>query len=272
MNEAAKKETTAEVKHWLETWKLSLQEVVSQVAGKTISLDASEEQLPALADDVWYTVTSAGAITGEMSIRLASASGSILAQMLLGEAQPTAGELTAEHKEALEELLRQVAGHAATALTSPAGEVKLQVAASSAPAWAPGIFVSYRTAGDTPAPFAVELQLSSALLGALSQSPRAAETPQAAPVPGAVTEALPANYERLMDIELEVKLRFGARRMELREVLALNPGSVVELDRTLQSPVDLLLDGRVIALGEVVVVDGKYGLRVTEVLNPGSAA
>jgi flagellar motor switch protein FliN/FliY len=60
--------------------------------------------------------------------------------------------------------------------------------------------------------------------------------------------------------------------MELREVLALSPGSVVELDRNVQAPVDLLLDGRVIALGDVVVVDGKYGLRITEVLSPGSAA
>lgn len=266
MNEAAGKQTTAEVKRWLDTWKSSLQDVLSQVAGKTIALSTSEENLPALADDVWYTVTCAGAATGEMSLRLASASGSILAQVLLGDAQPTAGELTPERKEALDELLRQIAGQAATALTSPAGEVKLQLMASSAPSWPPGVFVSYQTAGETIAPFAVELQMSAALLSTLSPQARTEPAPQP------TQEALPANYERLMDVELEVKLRFGARRMELREVLALSPGSVVELDRTLQAPVDLLLDGRVIALGEVVVVDGKYGLRVTEVLNPGSAA
>jgi flagellar motor switch protein FliN/FliY len=75
-----------------------------------------------------------------------------------------------------------------------------------------------------------------------------------------------------MDVGLEVKLRFGSRRMVLRDVLALSAGVVVELDRNLQAPVDLLLDGRIIALGEVVVVDGKYGLRITEVLDPGSAA
>jgi flagellar motor switch protein FliN len=266
MNQAAGKETTAEVKRWLGTWKTSLQDVLSQVAGKTITLNTADEHLPALADDVWYTVIAAGAAVGEMSLRLPAASGSILAQMLLGEAQPTAGELTAERKEALDELLRQISGQAATALTSASGEVKLQVAASSAPGWAPGVFMSFQPEGDTTAPFAVELQMSAALLSALSPQPRTEPAPQPTP------EALPANYERLMDVELEVKLRFGARRMELHEVLALSPGSVVELDRTLQAPVDLLLDGRVIALGEVVVVDGKYGLRVTEVLDPGSAA
>jgi len=266
MNEAAGKQMTPEVKRWLETWKMSVQDVLSQVAGKKIELAASEEHLPVLADDVWYTVTSAGGAIGEMSLRLPAATGSILAQILLGEAEPKAGELSAERKEALDELLRQIAGQAATALKSASGEVKLQVAGSSAPGWAAEVFWSYQTASDAAVPVALELQLSAALLATLSLQAR----PEATPVP--VPEALPVNYERLMDVDLEVKLRFGARRMELREVLALSPGAVVELDRTLQAPVDLLLDGRVIALGEVVVVDGKYGLRVTEVLDPGSAA
>ena len=64
-----------------------------------------------------------------------------------------------------------------------------------------------------------------------------------------------------------MKLRFGTRRMLLRDVLGLSAGLVVELDNQLNSAVDLLLDGRVIARGDVVVMDGKYGLRVTEVVD-----
>ena len=60
--------------------------------------------------------------------------------------------------------------------------------------------------------------------------------------------------------------------MLLRDVLALSSGLVVELDNELNSPVDLLLDGRVIARGEVVVIDGKYGLRVGEVVDNFTAA
>src|SRR5262250_155250 len=168
MNEAAGTETSAEVKRWLDTWKSSLQDVLSQVAGKTIALATSEEHLPTLPDDVCYTVISVGAAAGEMSLRLPSASGSILAQMLLAEAQPAAGELTPERREALDELLRQIAGQAATALTSPAGQVQLQVASSAASTWAPAVSASYRTASETEAQFAIELQLSSALLNALS--------------------------------------------------------------------------------------------------------
>ena len=53
-------------------------------------------------------------------------------------------------------------------------------------------------------------------------------------------------------------------------MLDLSPGAVVELDRRVQEPVDLLLDGRLVARGEVVVIDGNYGLRVTEVSPHGA--
>ncbi len=65
-----------------------------------------------------------------------------------------------------------------------------------------------------------------------------------------------------------MSLRFGERTMLLRDILELGEGSVVELDRQVEEPVDLLLDGKMIARGEVVVVDGNYGLRVQKMLNP----
>ena len=70
----------------------------------------------------------------------------------------------------------------------------------------------------------------------------------------------------LMDVELDVILRFGGRNILLKEILDLGPGSVVELDRTIQDSADLLLDGRVVARGEVVVVERNFGIRITEVL------
>jgi flagellar motor switch protein FliN/FliY len=71
---------------------------------------------------------------------------------------------------------------------------------------------------------------------------------------------------RVIDVPLTVTLRFGQRNMRLREVLELNTGVLVELDRQVEDPVDLILDERVIARGEVVIVDGNYGLRVTEIV------
>jgi flagellar motor switch protein FliN/FliY len=82
--------------------------------------------------------------------------------------------------------------------------------------------------------------------------------------------ALPpmGNLNLVMDVELNVTLRFGKRQLSLREVLELTTGSVIELDRQVEEPVELLLDGKVIAKGEAVVVDGNYGLRVVEVCQP----
>jgi flagellar motor switch protein FliN/FliY len=76
------------------------------------------------------------------------------------------------------------------------------------------------------------------------------------------------NLNIVMDVELNVSLRFGQRQLPLREVLELTSGSVVELDRLVDDPVELLLDGKVIARGEAVIVDGNYGLRVTEIPQP----
>ena len=76
------------------------------------------------------------------------------------------------------------------------------------------------------------------------------------------------NLKLVMDVELNVLLRFGQRQMPLREVLELATGSVIELDRQVDEPVELLLDGKVIARGEAVIVDGNYGLRVTEIPEP----
>jgi len=88
------------------------------------------------------------------------------------------------------------------------------------------------------------------------------------PAENAVTPLDPVNFKMVMDVELNVSLRFGQRQLPLREVLELASGSVIELDRQVDDPVELLLDGKVIARGEAVIVDGNYGLRVTEVPHP----
>lgn len=76
------------------------------------------------------------------------------------------------------------------------------------------------------------------------------------------------NFDLVLDVELDATLRFGHRQLSLREILELTSGSVVELDRQVDEPVELILDGRVIARGEAVIIDGNYGMRITEILQP----
>jgi len=262
------RELSAEQKAWLEAWETCTQMVISQITGQPVVFEVAPEAAPGAASDLWYTVVAGGAVRGEMTLRLPSASAVRLAQKFLQETEPSPEEPTAEHKEALEELIRQIAGQAATTLASTAGgEVQFHVAASASPSWSPSGTRSLHTRDEAGTPVTIEIQLSAALTAALQSL---SETP-AAP-PDAQSPAPAASYERLRDVILDVKLRFGSRRMVLRDVLALSAGVVVELDSHVTSPVDLLLDGRMIAQGEVVVVDGKYGLRVTNVIDSGSSS
>jgi flagellar motor switch protein FliN len=74
--------------------------------------------------------------------------------------------------------------------------------------------------------------------------------------------------ELLLDVELEAALRFGCCEMPLGEILKLGPGDVVELDRHVTDPVDLVIGDKIVARGEVVLVNGNFGLRVSEVAAP----
>lgn len=72
----------------------------------------------------------------------------------------------------------------------------------------------------------------------------------------------------LEDIELDATLQFGSRDMFLRDVLELGPGDVIELDRHVSEPVDLVVGNRIVARGEVVVAHGNFALRITQVAAP----
>jgi flagellar motor switch protein FliN/FliY len=90
--------------------------------------------------------------------------------------------------------------------------------------------------------------------------------PIAAPHPVTAEE-----LSRLHDVSVELAVEVGRTQMTIREALALGPGSIVTLNRLAGEPVDLLVNGKPIARGEVVVIDEEFGLRVTEVLAPKNA-
>ena len=73
------------------------------------------------------------------------------------------------------------------------------------------------------------------------------------------------NIDRLLDVEMDVTVRFGRTEVPLRDVVRFGVGSMIELNRSVDEPVELLVNNYPFALGEVVVVDGYYGVRVTEI-------
>jgi flagellar motor switch protein FliN len=77
------------------------------------------------------------------------------------------------------------------------------------------------------------------------------------------------NLAVLMDVQLPVSIRFGETEMILEEIVKLGVGSVIELNSGIDQPVDLVVNNRILARGEVVTVDGFYGIRITEITNAG---
>ncbi len=97
----------------------------------------------------------------------------------------------------------------------------------------------------------------------------------AAPGTGTVVGGIPAarrevgSMNLLRDVEMTLSVELGRTSMPVRDLLTLTPGSVIELDRAAGAPADLMVNGRLLARGEIVVVDEDYGLRITEIVDPG---
>lgn len=80
------------------------------------------------------------------------------------------------------------------------------------------------------------------------------------------TPSVPPNLHLLLDIPVEVSVELGACQMPMRQVLTLKPGSVIQLDRPADAPVDLYVNDKLVARGQVVVLDDRFGIKVTELI------
>lgn len=78
---------------------------------------------------------------------------------------------------------------------------------------------------------------------------------------------LPANMDLLMDVPVSLTVELGSCRLPMRDVLQLTSGSVVQLDKVADAPVELHVNQKLIARGEVVVVENRFGIKITEFLN-----
>jgi flagellar motor switch protein FliN len=81
----------------------------------------------------------------------------------------------------------------------------------------------------------------------------------------------PADSQRLellLDVPLDLSVELGRTRMTIQDLLGLGPGSVIELDKIAGEPLDILVNGRLVARGEAVVVNDKFGVRITDIVSP----
>lgn len=261
---------------WAEGFADVLQKVSeSKYSSELLPVESLEPDIIAAAGKGLCVVFTAGAaLRGEQACLVSEADAKLLAQLLMGEAPDAAAAFTDVERDAAAEVFRQVSGQVAIDLSAKWDDtVSLTFDAARPLPWDPAAGAAIRITVSDDKKCIVLLNLQDSLLAALTEMP--APKPVAAPkevvkpdLASPAQDATATNLDLLLDIELDVTIRFGQREMLLRDVLDLRSGSVIELERHVEEPAELLVAGRPVARGEVVVVEGNYGLRITEILSP----
>jgi flagellar motor switch protein FliN len=227
-------------------------DALSRVLGAACEIQILQESgaLPNAAP-ICVVMSAEGALCGQAAFLMDQRNAALLAAKCGGNAQ------------AAQDLVRQAIVFAISSLQNQFGATRAQFAVGTAPAWKPETVLALVASSKGADAMRAYLLLSPQITGAEPAVP----APSTAATPGeAISRPLPdRNLNLVMGVQLEVSLRFGQKRMPLKQLVELNAGSVVELDKRVHEPVDLLLRDKVFARGEVVIVDGHYGLRVTEV-------
>lgn len=116
--------------------------------------------------------------------------------------------------------------------------------------------------------FIIDEKLQNALFPSevpASSAPEAAPTEVTPPSSVNLSSEEMSNISLIMDVKLPVKVRIGKKRMLLKDVLNMDIGSVIELNQLANDPLEILVDNNVVALGEVVIVDGNFGVQITSI-------
>jgi flagellar motor switch protein FliN/FliY len=240
------------VNHYLECWTGVAARIFSQaLAGEP---ELSEALPRPLANGAFgFVATLSGDEAGRFSVVLDS---TVLESPLVGEGM--------DQKSGWGELLREVADAAAGGLLAGTGrECRVETFEEIA-----GVSQVTRAFQLKSAGGAWIVLVHDELHAKRPEAPAQAEASRVLVDTSESSAATGPGIELLLDIELEASLRFGCREMALSEILDLGPGDVVELDRHASDPVDLIVGDKIVARGEAVLVNGNFGLRVTDVAAP----
>jgi len=253
----------------------ALVEAIAEASESPWLIAAVADAAPASDDSepVRIKLTLDGSLPGDFLLEFRRADAALLVSKCLR--QPVE-EFSDEQAASLLKLVESGIGKVPSALEPEFGKFTVQASLASEPASENAKSIIITATDDDSNRVSIPMFLNPALTEALAvRSPAGSAVEdggKSMPAAGGKAIREQVNLKLVMDLELNVTLRFGQRQLTLREVLDLTSGSVVELDRQVEEPVELLLEGKVIARGEAVVIDGNYGLRVTEVCQQISPA
>jgi len=237
------------MKTYLDYWAQVAADLLSQALAGEPQLAESLPK-PFTQGSIGFAATISGDFEGQFSILL---DGAILETPLMGEG--------VDQKAGWAEILKETCNAAAGEMLSKSGTKCRIERFEEVPGQNKATRAFELKSGDRTWPVLVREDLRSAAAAVSAPKP-------ASSAAGASAPRLSPGLELLLDVELQASLRFGSREMPLGEILDLGPGDVVQLDRHVADPVDLIVGDKIVAHGEVVLVNGNFGLRVTAVAAP----
>ena len=204
------------------------------------------------------------AITPTTSLAVVSVEGTINGNLMVALLEGASPDITTS--EGLVEELDAAVDAMSQVLDS---EIGTPAPASGAPTIAPDVSVPLLVDGALVG--AVQLFLAPAEDPVKEPAPGAAATPAAAPAAAATPAAFGAmgtmkQMDALAGVQMEITIEVGRTSLPIGQLLQLQPGQIVELDREVGSPLDMFINGTLLAHGEIVVVDDQFGFRVTSVV------
>jgi len=259
-------------------WKEAFAKIFTQLGAASVQVNEAGEtpDKPQDAEIVSAVFAGGGCLAGKLQWGASKAVAIQCAQLLMSEAIDPSAAFSDTYADGFLEFLRQIAGEAALAWKESKGapaELLFQSDPNENIASVHSTTLIIQT--DKAADLNFRLDLDSAMEQSLdhAEGTDPQDVTDASDVAECTSRAsLPSNLDLLLDVQLDATIRFGEREMLLQDVFGLMPGAVVELDQLVNEPADLLVAGRLVAKGEVVVVEGNFGLRVTEVARPAERA
>jgi flagellar motor switch protein FliN/FliY len=250
----------------IQEWTSALARAIESMTGKSPEIGVQPADRPSGADYFWWEQSFSAAEGAAAWAGASPENWKEIGSSLL-KAAGVDDDDEAGFKSTYQEVITQAFSGLAQALsTSLMREVTCTSSRESAPRPTGATYRVDLTLGDNK--LSLTAVLSEELMKSQEQPAAKKEDEVAAPAPETTnTNVYPKSLDLLLDVELPVSVSFGRAQLPLKDVIKLTTGSIVELNRAVSEPVEIIVNNCVIARGQVVVVEGNFGVRIQQVVS-----
>lgn len=263
--------TAADFQDWMSSeWAGSLRQALESLIG--VPIDVAKGRVADTSIDgsafLWWQQKITGAEQSPLSVGAPQATWNQLAQGVLAAAGLD-GASDDEARQTYFEILQQAFSAWMGATAATIGREVTNASAGPIATAIPHPWIQFDIGGDINSAIYLAFPDSLREIGRTESDENTSIAPVALTGDAAAQIIpMPPNMEVLYDVEMPISISFGRAKLPLKEVLKLTSGSIVELNRTVSEPVDVVVNNCVIARAEVVVVEGNYGVKIIQIITP----